>query len=196
MPIGAVVFAVLLVFLKVPSPNTPVVAGLKAIDWTGSLLIVGSALMVLLGLEFGGVSFPWSSAAIICLIVFGFLIFGLFLVNGWKLAANPVIPLRLFTNRSSLAARDTAAVIATMSFLRSISTAIIIVFGGIVFQDQIQAANDGLAAGIGHEAAVQFDGGNAVANVDMISNLPSDKTWCEKSISVRLEACGSWYVPL
>lgn len=81
VPIGAFVFIVQLLFLKIPVPNTPVLAGLKAVDWTGSLLIVGSALMVLLGIEFGGITFPWSSAAVICLITFGTVVLGMFLLN-------------------------------------------------------------------------------------------------------------------
>ena len=85
-------------------PNTPVLAGLKAVDWTGSLLIVGSALMVLLGVEYGGITFPWSSAAVICLITFGTVVLGIFIMNEWKLATNPVMPLRLFSNASTVAA--------------------------------------------------------------------------------------------
>ncbi|KAK8043239.1 MFS general substrate transporter [Apiospora phragmitis] len=104
LPIGAVVFVVIAVFLNLPTPRTPVLAGLKAIDWAGSVLIVGAALMVLLGLEFGNVTFPWSSATVICLITFGVATVGLFVFNEWKLAANPIIPLRLFRDRSSVAA--------------------------------------------------------------------------------------------
>ena len=104
LPIGAVVLVVLVFFLKLPSPHTPVFAGLKAIDWVGSILIVGAALMILLGLDFGSVTFPWSSATVVCLIVFGVLTIAIFLVNEWKFANNPVIPLRLFTKRSTVAA--------------------------------------------------------------------------------------------
>ncbi|KAK8081212.1 hypothetical protein PG997_009030 [Apiospora hydei] len=85
-------------------PQTPVLAGLKAIDWAGSFLIVGAALMILLGLEFGDVTFPWSSATVVSLLVFGALTVGLFVLAEWKLAgANPIIPLRLFRDRSSVA---------------------------------------------------------------------------------------------
>ena len=104
VPVGVVVFLVLLFFLKVPTPNTPVLKGLKAIDWTGSLLVIGSALMVLLGLDFGNVTYHWSSATVVCLIVFGAVIVGVFIVNEWKVAANPIIPLRLFRNKSTTAA--------------------------------------------------------------------------------------------
>lgn len=293
VPVGALVFVAQLFFLKVPAPNTPVMAGLKAVDWTGSLLIVGSALMVLLGLQFGGVTFPWSSAAVICLITFGTVVLGLFLLNEWKLATNPVIPLRLFSNASTVAAYlvyvcnfsvliglsyylplysqsvlganalvsglhllplivssslaaactgvfiqktgiylpimygaqvlltlgtglfinlafeksitklviyqiitgvgvglnmeppllvaqatatalDTAAVISTMSFLRSISTAIIVVVGGVIFQGGMVASNSGLAAQIGQDLAAHFDGEHATASVDLIATLTGD----------------------
>jgi hypothetical protein len=78
--------------------------GLKALDWTGMLSIVGGTLMLLLGLHFGGVTFPWSSATVICLIVVGALVVALFVANEWKFARYPIMPIRLFHNRSSTAA--------------------------------------------------------------------------------------------
>lgn len=60
--------------------------------------------MFLLGLEYGGVSHPWTSATVICLIVFGLVTLGLFFLNEWKLAVYPVMPLRLFKHRSNIAA--------------------------------------------------------------------------------------------
>ena len=59
--------------------------------------------MFLLGLEYGGVNFPWDSATVICLIVFGLFIIGLFFVNEWKLARYPIMPLRLFKRHSNVA---------------------------------------------------------------------------------------------
>ena len=59
--------------------------------------------MFLLGLEYGGVSFPWSSATVVCLIVFGVVTVVLFFVNEWKFARYPMMPLALFKNRSSVA---------------------------------------------------------------------------------------------
>ena len=79
-------------------------AGLKAIDWIGCITVVGGTLMFLLGLEYGGVSHPWNSTIVICLIVFGLLTFGLFFLNEWKFAKYPIIPLRIFKYRSNIAA--------------------------------------------------------------------------------------------
>ncbi|KAI9806936.1 MAG: hypothetical protein M1833_002594 [Piccolia ochrophora] len=104
LPCTGAVFLVLLFYLKLHTPKTPLVAGLKAIDWIGSFTIVGGTLMFLLGLEFGGVIFPWSSATVVCLIVFGLVTLTLFILNEWKLATYPVMPLRLFAHRSNCAA--------------------------------------------------------------------------------------------
>ena len=59
--------------------------------------------MFLLGLEYGGVTYPWRSAAVICLILFGAIIISLFFLNEWRLARYPVMPLRLFKYRSNIA---------------------------------------------------------------------------------------------
>ncbi|KAI0845304.1 MFS general substrate transporter [Daldinia vernicosa] len=96
LPISGVGFFILLFVLKLHNPRTSVWEGLAAIDWLGSVLIVGGTLMFLFGLEFGGVTYPWNSAPTICLIVFGIVTVGLFVaVEKWY-AKYPVIPLRLF----------------------------------------------------------------------------------------------------
>ena len=104
MPITGTVAIALFFYLHLDNPKTPVWDGLKAVDWFGSLLIIGGTLMVLLGLEFGGVTKPWDSATVICLIIFGVLVAGLFVLNEWKFARYPVMPLRLFKHVSNVAA--------------------------------------------------------------------------------------------
>jgi hypothetical protein len=103
VPITGTVFILLCIFLRLHNPKTPVWDGLKAVDWAGSLAIVGGTLMLLLGLEFGGVTYPWDSAKVICLIVFGILVACLFVINEWKFARYPVMPMRLFKHRSNIA---------------------------------------------------------------------------------------------
>lgn len=282
---------ILLVFLTVHTPHTPVLEGLKSIDWTGSILIVSGTLMFLMGLDFGGSSYPWASPTVICLIVFGILTVLLFVLNEWKVAGNPIIPLRLFSSTSSLAAygvrfchafvfmgiayylplysqsvlgadaltsglyllpfivalslsaagtgifiqktgkylplmrfgiiimalgvglfidlsfeknltklfifqilggigvgmnsegpvlsaqaaasgKDTAAVSATMGFVRSISTVISIVIGGVIFRNEMQTENSKLVQQFGPQVAGKFNGESATINVNDISALP------------------------
>jgi MFS family permease len=90
--------------LDVQTPKTPFRNGLKAVDWLGALTMVGGTVMLLLGLEFGGVSYPWKSATVICLIVFGVVVIGLFFVVESRLAPYPLMPLSLFSKRSNMAA--------------------------------------------------------------------------------------------
>lgn len=59
--------------------------------------------MLLLALDFGGVTHPWDSATVICLIVFSAVALGVFVVNEWKLVKYPIIPLILFRERSGIA---------------------------------------------------------------------------------------------
>ncbi|KAJ5859408.1 putative MFS-type transporter [Penicillium chrysogenum] len=103
LPVTGLVFLLLWLTLKLESPDTPIWSGLKAVDWTGCLFVIGSTIMLLLGLDFGGVSHPWNSATVICLIIFAGVLLGLFVVNEWRLAKYPVIPLVLFHHRSGIA---------------------------------------------------------------------------------------------
>ncbi|PKY08035.1 hypothetical protein P168DRAFT_262108 [Aspergillus campestris IBT 28561] len=98
LPIGGVSLAALFFFLHIESSKTPFLDGLRAIDWVGTLLIIGGTLMFLFGLEFGGINYPWSSPTVICLIVFGVLTWTLALLYEWKFAKYPVIPTRIFNN--------------------------------------------------------------------------------------------------
>ncbi|KAF4974884.1 hypothetical protein FZEAL_8266 [Fusarium zealandicum] len=103
LPLSAIAIVILVFVLKLHNPKTPVKEGLLALDWPGSVLIIGGTIMWLLGLEFGGITFPWKSATTICLIVFGVLAMGLFLVYEAKVAKFPVVPIRLFHNRNRVA---------------------------------------------------------------------------------------------
>ncbi|KAG5918729.1 hypothetical protein E4U42_006756 [Claviceps africana] len=104
LPLSGVVLAILVFVVKLHNPRTPVVEGLAAIDWLGGLLVVGGTLMLLLGLEFGGVQLPWASAPVICLIVFGFVTLGLFVAYEARGARYAIIPTSLFRCKNSLAA--------------------------------------------------------------------------------------------
>lgn len=59
--------------------------------------------MFLLGLEYGGVTFPWSSPTVICLVVFGLAGLAIFVLIEWKVSRYPIMPLWLFTQRTTVA---------------------------------------------------------------------------------------------
>ena len=109
LPCDGAAFLILFFFLKVHNPRTKILPGLRAIDWLGSVMIIGATLMLLLGLQYGGVKYSWSSATVVCLIVFGALAFGIFFGIEWKIAKYPVIPLRIFKKGATLAALAVAS---------------------------------------------------------------------------------------
>lgn len=103
LPVSGATF-LLLMFLDVHNPKTELVEGIKAIDWFGSLSLLGLMVMLLLGLNFGGATFPWNSPTVICLIVFGVLMSVFFVFSEKQLARYPLMPLKLFRHKSNIAA--------------------------------------------------------------------------------------------
>ncbi|KAJ5115965.1 Efflux pump dotC [Penicillium angulare] len=102
LPIGGLSLVILVLFLNIESPKTPLLAGLRTIDWLGTLTIIGGTLMFLFGLEFGGVNYPWASATVVCLIVFGVVVWVLAMLAEWKIAKYPIIPSRIFSQWSNI----------------------------------------------------------------------------------------------
>lgn len=103
LPISGIAFVLLFFYLDVYNPRTPLIEGVKAIDWFGSLSIIALVLMLLLGLEFGGSTVPWNSPKVICLILFGALMSVVFVYSEKKLAKYPLMPMSLFTDKSNAA---------------------------------------------------------------------------------------------
>lgn len=101
IPICGITLILSLFFLDVNNPRTRLGEGLRAIDWVGTLSILAITTLLLVGLDFGGTIFPWSSPKVICLIVFGTLLIGFFLFNEQRLAKYPLIPLVVFKSRSN-----------------------------------------------------------------------------------------------
>ncbi|KAJ6028653.1 Efflux pump dotC [Penicillium herquei] len=104
LPVAGIAFVILLFCLDVHNPKTKMSDGIKAIDWFGSLSVLGLTLMLLLGLDFGGETFAWNSSQVICLIVFGSLCSLLFVYSEKRLAKYPLMPLNIFSRVSNIAA--------------------------------------------------------------------------------------------
>ncbi|OQO00322.1 hypothetical protein B0A48_13669 [Cryoendolithus antarcticus] len=103
LPLDGLAFFILLIFLDIKTPTTPILEGLKAIDWVGSVLVIGATLMFLFGLQFGGETYPWASATVICLIVFGVLTFVIFGFYEKHIPPYPLMPTRLFAQTTNIA---------------------------------------------------------------------------------------------
>ncbi|PLB50092.1 MFS general substrate transporter [Aspergillus steynii IBT 23096] len=101
LPVCGLAFIVLALFLDLHNPRTKLRDGLKAIDWFGILSILTVIVLLLLGLDFGGVTFPWDSPVVICMIVIGAALIGFFLFAEKRLARFPLMDLRVFKELSN-----------------------------------------------------------------------------------------------
>ncbi|ETN42956.1 uncharacterized protein HMPREF1541_02114 [Cyphellophora europaea CBS 101466] len=104
LPFDGVSLVVLLFALKIPTPRTALIAGLRSLDWVGSFLIIGGTVCFLYGLESGaGGTRAWNSPQVICLLVFGVLILLLFGIYEHSFAKDPLVPARIFSRRTNVA---------------------------------------------------------------------------------------------
>lgn len=153
LPISGVGFVLLVLVLKLHNPRTRLRDGLAAVDWAGSLAIIGGTLMILLGLTFGDVVYPWRSAAVGVGLNF----------------QSPLIALQSTVQQQ----KDISSATATFGFTRQLATAISVVIGGVLFQNGMQRQHLSLVAGIGEQAADLLTGSSAASSVYLIQDLDS-----------------------
>ncbi|KND94612.1 putative HC-toxin efflux carrier TOXA [Tolypocladium ophioglossoides CBS 100239] len=105
VPIGAVVLVGLTMFLKVRgAPNKdrtlPFRTKIRNMDPLGCFVFLGAVCCLLLALQWGGQTKPWSSADVIGCLVGAFLIASLFVYWQWRRGDVALIPLRVLKKRS------------------------------------------------------------------------------------------------
>ncbi|KAJ2715532.1 hypothetical protein H4R19_001155 [Coemansia spiralis] len=100
LPIAGTVLAIIAVLMRLPTPAGSLWHKLRRIDFVGSAVLVGAVVMLLLALTWGGKTFPWRSARIICLLVFSILALALFVGVEWRLALEPTVPMHLLRIRN------------------------------------------------------------------------------------------------
>lgn len=101
LPVCGLAELLLVFFLDLHNPRTKLREGLAAVDWWGTFSIFAVVIMVLLGLNLGGATFPWRSSTVICLLVFGSASIALFLYSELRLARYPLMPLSVFRRLSN-----------------------------------------------------------------------------------------------
>ncbi|KAJ2810395.1 hypothetical protein H4S07_002691 [Coemansia furcata] len=67
------------------------------------VVLVAGIIIALLALSFSGKDYAWSSPMVLCLIIFGIVIIGTFVVIKWKIPAEPVVPVYFSVIHSSSA---------------------------------------------------------------------------------------------
>lgn len=108
LPFGAVVFVLLFVFLQIPPgmlerETTTWKEKVTRMDPVGTFFFLPCVICLLLALQWGGVTYNWSNARIIVLLILAGVLFVVFaVVQRWK-GDNATVPARIYVNRSILA---------------------------------------------------------------------------------------------
>ncbi|KAG8893919.1 hypothetical protein FRC01_013269 [Tulasnella sp. 417] len=109
LPLGAITIGTILLFIK-PKHSTVEPAGFKetmrrvaGIDWIGSLLSIGMITSILLPLQWGGITKPWTDKTVIaCFCVFAVLLLA-FLGWEWYVGdEQAIMPLSMWANRTQI----------------------------------------------------------------------------------------------
>ncbi|KAI4232198.1 MAG: hypothetical protein LQ349_005153 [Xanthoria aureola] len=107
LPIGGAALALILIFLRLSNAhNEDRSLSLKEkfhhMDYVGTITFIGSICCLILALQWGGQTMPWSSAKVIALFVTSGVLAILFAYIQWKLGDRATIPLRILRQRSIL----------------------------------------------------------------------------------------------
>ncbi|OSC99593.1 iron permease [Trametes coccinea BRFM310] len=102
LPLTGISLILCVFFLNLKTPRAPLSERLSKIDWFGNLLIIGSTTSALLGLTWGGIQFSWGSANVLAPLIIGFVGIFAWVIYEIYVPAEPTIPFRLLTNRTSV----------------------------------------------------------------------------------------------
>ncbi|KAF8939249.1 hypothetical protein BGZ47_008252 [Haplosporangium gracile] len=108
LPLGIVGIAIVSWILRLPPVEGTRRDKLKRVDFLGSFTIVIGIVCVLLSTNWGGNEYAWDSVQIVVPYVVGGLFLLAFLYVEAKVAVEPIMPFRLFSNQSVSAAYITS----------------------------------------------------------------------------------------
>ncbi|HEV7127290.1 MAG TPA: MDR family MFS transporter [Ktedonobacterales bacterium] len=103
LPVGVIALVFLLRFLpaniSARSTNFTGWAAVRRVDFAGSLTAAGATTCLLLGLTFGGQTYPWNSAPVIGTLAGAVVLYAAFAYIEARVAVEPLLPLDLFRNQ-------------------------------------------------------------------------------------------------
>ncbi|KAJ2783951.1 hypothetical protein GGI15_002407 [Coemansia interrupta] len=100
LPICVPALIVLYFALRIPRPAGTLRDKLRRIDFLGALVFQAFVIPMIIAFAWGGQGFSWRSARVLATICGAAVVGIVFLVVEWKVAAEPIVPLRLFRKRN------------------------------------------------------------------------------------------------
>ncbi|KAI0174313.1 trichothecene efflux pump [Pestalotiopsis sp. NC0098] len=139
---------------------------LKELDYLGMFLFVAGVVLFLVGLSWGGVTYPWASAQTLCTLLFGIFTLALFaFYEAYFCKVQPLMPPRLFKNTGFVAIVGAATVGAMVYYSMTVIWPTLI--SSIFTTDSIQIGLQSSVVG-GGILAGQVLGGLAISFVPKV----------------------------
>ncbi|KAA6407165.1 MAG: Major facilitator superfamily general substrate transporter [Lasallia pustulata] len=129
LPVGGVSLAMIFIFLQVKyNKEMTFRQKIKRIDYLGNVILIASTVAILYALTYGGTRYSWSSWHVLVPLVLGLVGLGCFMLfETSPLVIEPVVPPRLFANRTS-------AIVFVITFLNSALLYWVLFFLPVYFQ--------------------------------------------------------------
>lgn len=99
LPVSVPSVVAVFLFFHVQEPVIAVGKGLRDVDWVGAILVLLGTVCILVGLQSGGVTHPWTSGPVIALIVVGSGTLCAFVLQQSR-PSSSILPSRVLANRS------------------------------------------------------------------------------------------------
>ncbi|KAI0789793.1 iron permease [Abortiporus biennis] len=119
LPVTSIALFLVVVFMKVRTPEGSTREKLGQIDWFGNLIIIAGATLSIIGLTWGGSRYSWSSAHVLAPLLIGLALIAAFVVYEAYIPKHPTIPFKVLVNRTSVAGYIATALhgITSISFI-------------------------------------------------------------------------------
>ncbi|KAI5119018.1 hypothetical protein M0805_001877 [Coniferiporia weirii] len=102
LPICAATAFLVFTCLDLKVPKGTIKEKLLRLDWTGNFLVIAATTAAVIGLTWGGVKFPWSSAQVLVPLILGIVGFIGFIVYEAKVPEQPLVPFSVMSTRTSV----------------------------------------------------------------------------------------------
>lgn len=106
VPFIALATLLVVLFVRVPMEKATKPA-LRRVDYLGTITLVGTVVLLPLGLNSGGKSIAWTHCLVVTSICLSIILFVTFIYVEERIASEPVIPVRLLLKRTVAASRLT-----------------------------------------------------------------------------------------
>ncbi|KAG8907585.1 hypothetical protein FRB99_003509 [Tulasnella sp. 403] len=101
-PLTALAMILVFFFLRMKTPEDEFKSKMVRMGWMGNLLVVVATTITVIALTWAGIKYPWSSYKVLVPLILGLLGLVAFFLYEARFAKEPVVPPKLFSNRTSL----------------------------------------------------------------------------------------------